>query len=228
MAHNPYHFSWNTTPSGNTPPASTQSPEQFLEEFANLDVQELSDEDRIFLPNAGQMQQNIAMSRFGLDNAMAAQRLSGTNNLMNMTAGMGINSMGQGFGSRQNMFNSALQNANMQNQQATVQNIADYRSDVLGEQYRYQDALTTALGNLIRSDESEVTVVPGTTPSINPADANVSGVIGGGFEPGQTVGQFTFPNPQDDPGPITNPNTGRVFNFNPETGLWELQLGTGG
>ena len=160
MAHNPYHFSWNTTPSGNTPPASTESPEGFLSDFANITVRDLSDEDRIFLPNAGQMQQNIAMSRFGLDNAMAAQRLSGTNNLMNMTAGMGINSMGQGFGSRQNMFNSALQNANMQNQQATVQNIADYRSDVLGEQYRYQDALTTALGNLIKSDESEVTVVP--------------------------------------------------------------------
>ena len=172
MAHNPYHFSWNTTPSGNTPPASTQSPEQFLSDFANVTVRDLSDEDRIFLPNAGQMQQNIAMSRFGLDNAMAAQRLSGTNNLMNMTAGMGINSMGQGFGSRQNMFNSALQNANMQNQQATVQNIADYRSDVLGEQYRYQDALTTALGNLIRSDESEVTVVPNDEGSSGTSGTN--------------------------------------------------------
>jgi len=161
MAHSPYHFDWNITPSGLEPPASTESPEQFLQEFSNITVDGLTDEDRIFLPDSSQMAQNIAMSRFGLGNAMAAQRLAGTNNLMNMTAGMGVNSMGQGFGRRQSALTQGFRDFNQQQQAQLQENIAGFRSDVLGEQFRYQDALTTALGNLIRSGENDdLTITP--------------------------------------------------------------------
>jgi len=165
MAHSPYHFDWNITPSGLEPPASTESPEQFLEEFSNITVDGLTDEDRIFLPDSNQMAQNIAMSRFGLGNAMTAQKLAGTNNLINMTGGMGVNSMGQGFGRRQSALTQGFRDFNQQQQAQLQENIAGFRSDVLGEQFRYQDALTTALGNLIQSGENDdLTITPSGPP----------------------------------------------------------------
>lgn len=220
MAHSPYHFDWNVTPSGLEPPASTDSPRKFLDEFANLRVRGLTEEDQVFLPDSSQMAQNIAMSRFGLGNAMAAQRLAGTNNLINMTGGMGVNSMGQGFGRRQSALTQGFRDFNQQQQAQLQQNIAGFRSDVLGEQFRYQDALTTALGNLIRSGENEnLSITPGGPQGISVG----SGVRGGGITPGTTIGQFTFPDPSTTSGTITNPNTGRVFTFNPSSGKWELQ-----
>jgi len=170
MAHSPYHFDWNVTPSGLEPPASTESPTQFLKEFANINVENLDPSEEIFLPGMGQMQQNIAMSRFGLGNTMAAQRLAGTNSLMDMTSGMGVNSMGGGFGKRQSSITQGFRDFNQQQQAQLQQNIANYRADVLGEQYRTQDALTTALGNLIQSGESNVSV----NPINQPTGANVT------------------------------------------------------
>ena len=176
MAHSPYHFDWNVTPSGLEPPASTESPTQFLKEFANINVKNLDPSEEIFLPGMGQMQQNIAMSRFGLGNTMAAQRLAGTNSLMDMTSGMGVNSMGGGFGKRQSSITQGFRDFNQQQQAQLQQNIANYRADVLGEQYRTQDALTTALGNLIQSGESNVSVSPsGPNPSFTSRPTNYQG-----------------------------------------------------
>ena len=160
MAHNNYHFTWNTTPSGNTPPAEMSSPEDFLRDFSNIAVTNLSNDDRIFLPSTNQMEQNIDMLRYNLGNDLSTQRLTGQNNLLNMTGGMGVNSMGEGFGRRQRNITRGFRDYNDQLQASLQQNMANFRANVLGEQYSYQDNLTSALQNLIRSGESNVKVNP--------------------------------------------------------------------
>ncbi len=155
MSHAPYHYDWNTTPSGNPPPADMSSPEGFMRDFANVNIQNLEDDARIFLPDSGQMQNNIAMARNSFGNDIYGQQLSGQDNLLNMTNGLGLNSMPEGFGRRQSSITSGLKDLNQQYQSGLQQSMAGFRSDVLGEQYRYQDTLTSALGNLIQSGEHD-------------------------------------------------------------------------
>ena len=155
MAHTPYHFDWNQTPAGGQPPASTSSPNAFLRDFSNVNISGLDDTAKIFLPDTGQMVNNIAMARQNFNNNAYAQQLAGQNNLFNMTGGMGLNSMSEGFGRRQSNITSGLRNLNQQYQTGLQQNMASFRADVLGEQFKYQDALTGAISNLIQSGEYE-------------------------------------------------------------------------
>ena len=158
MAHTPYHYDWNVTPTGNEPPADTSSPLAFLQDFAGINVQGLDPSSQIFLPSANRMQQEISMARYGLGNDLSAQRLSGQGNLLNMTGGMGISSMPQGFGRRQSNITAGLRDLNQQYQTNLSQAMGGYRGDVLDAQFGFQDALTTALGNIQRSGEDEFTI----------------------------------------------------------------------
>tara|TARA_X000001388_G_scaffold77268_1_gene77319 strand:+ start:1463 stop:2221 length:759 start_codon:yes stop_codon:yes gene_type:complete len=153
---NPYQFDWNTTPSGGRPPAEmNMGPEAFLRDFSNIDVQNLSEEDQVFLPNAGQMMQNIGAARTGLGFNMAGQQLSGQRDLLQMTGNQGLSStMNSGFGRRDAFRDANLNNISDAYQMSLQGAIGDYRGDVLSEQYRYEDALTGALANLIRSGEA--------------------------------------------------------------------------
>ena len=158
MAHTPYHYDWNVTPTGNEPPADTSSPLDFLRDFSGIDVQDLDPSSQIFLPSSNRMQQEISMARYGLGNDLFAQRLSGQGNLLNMTGGMRISSMPQGFGRRQSNITAGLRDLNRQYQTNLSQAMGGYRGDVLDAQFRAQDALTTALGNIQRSGEDQFTI----------------------------------------------------------------------
>jgi len=158
MAHTLYHYDWNVTPTGNEPPADTSTPLDFLRDFSGIDVQDLDPSSQIFLPSSNRMQQEISMARYGLGNDLFAQRLSGQGNLLNMTGGMGISSMPQGFGRRQSNITAGLRDLNQQYQTNLSQAMGGYRGDVLDAQFRAQDALTTALGNIQRSGEDQFTI----------------------------------------------------------------------
>lgn len=230
---NPYQYDWNTTPSGGRPPASTESPEAFLSDFANTTVTGLSDENRLFLPSENQMQQNIAMARYGLGNQMAGQQLSGQQNLLNMTGGMGLSSLGNDFGARQNALQSGLGNVNQQYQNQLAQSIGGFRGDVLSEQYRYQDALTSAIANIIRSGEGDDIRINPNAPQTELYDYNArAGYLGSGDAPtgvGTGGGAFLegFPNAQQYQAWLSagaDPNTATSFGF---TGPTSILFGLG-
>tara|TARA_R100000329_G_scaffold145282_1_gene130649 strand:+ start:887 stop:1654 length:768 start_codon:yes stop_codon:yes gene_type:complete len=180
---NPYAPSWYQTPAGGTPPASWQSAEDFLSDFADINVTGLDEESRIFLPDPGQMQQRIGQARSNLGFDMRSQALTGQQNLLGMTGGQGLaGTMGSGFGRSQYGQQQAVGQAGTAYRQGVQQGLSGYKSDVLQEQYRYQDALTSALGNLLASGEdADLKVTPGgvvdpnagaptTDPDWNPYD----------------------------------------------------------
>ena len=156
MPHTSYHFDWNTTPTGGIPPASTASPESFLSDFAGIDVKNLTDEHRIFLPSSGQMQQEIGMARTGLGFDITGQQLAGQQNLLAMTGGQGLaGASGSGFGRAQYGLNQGVGRVMDAYGQGLQRSMAKYRSDVLGSQYGYQDALTSAIANIMRAGEGD-------------------------------------------------------------------------
>ena len=186
--NNNYSPDWFSTPAGGVPPANWDSAEGFLKSFADIDVSGLDDESRVFLPDPGQMEQKIGQARSELGFGMQGQALTGRQNLLGMTGNQGLaGTMGGGFGRAQYGQQQAVGQARGAYESAVQQGVSGYKSDVLQEQYRYQDALTSALGNLIASGEAgDLTVTPGgfdstgrtpntTLPTWQPPDSPVYG-----------------------------------------------------
>tara|TARA_R100001594_G_scaffold50294_1_gene83410 strand:- start:1293 stop:2027 length:735 start_codon:yes stop_codon:yes gene_type:complete len=186
---NQYNFNWsgsNIAPyiqEGNVPtdPNTYTNQLGFLSD-QGIQVSDLDDASLAYLPSMdrittayNRMNTNVGMARTGLGFDMDAQRLSGQSNLLGMTGGQGLSSIGGGFGrAGTNMF-SNIRNANRAYQTGLNQSMAGFQSDILGMQYDYQDAmtdytdaLTQALGNIAASGEDDFTIRTGAAPTVNP------------------------------------------------------------
>ena len=220
-----------------------------------INVQGLTDEELAFLPGMERLQTafdrmntGVGIARTGLGYDLIGQQLSGQQNLFDMTGGMGLSSAGTGFGRRQAGITSGLRNLNRQYQTGLNQSMADFSSNILGMQYDFQDAesdfqdaLTTALGNL--GDEANITV--GTLDDVNLAqqanfaDPNNPDNFDTNYERnpnatrtnyrpnvapgGQSADGTVFPsNPTQDNLVITTGNN-LVYRYNPITNMYELQ-----
>ncbi len=177
---NPYDFNWDSQTINpyiqgggdiTNPYQYGGNQRSFLQD-QGIYVQGLTDEELAFLPSMDRlntaydrMNTNVGMARTGLGFNMDAQQLAGQQNLLNMTGGQGLASVG-GFGGR----SSANMMSNVANQGQAYrsglnQQMAGFQSDILGMQYdfqdaqsNYQDALTTALGNIAASGETDLEV----------------------------------------------------------------------
>lgn len=138
----------------------------------NIDVSDLDESSLAFLPSMDKvntayerMNTGIGMARTGLGFDLNAQRLAGANNLMGLTGGQGMASLGGGFGKAGYNMGNAIGSANQQYQSGLNSSMAGFQSDVLNAQYDYQDtqseyldSLTTALGNLAASGEDDFSI----------------------------------------------------------------------
>ena len=152
----------------------------------NINVEGLDDSSLAFLPSMDKlntayerMNTGIGMARTGLGFDLNAQRLAGTNNLMGLTGGQGMASLGGGFGKAGYNMGSAIGSANQAYQSGLNSSMAGFQSNVLNAQYDYQDTqsdyldnLTSALGNLAASGEDDFTInyTGNTSGSFNPTD----------------------------------------------------------
>lgn len=152
----------------------------------NIDVSGLNESSLAFLPSMDKlntayerMNTGIGMARTGLGFDLNAQRLAGTNNLMGLTGGQGMASLGGGFGKAGYNMGNAIGSANQQYQSGLNSSMAGFQSNVLNAQYDYQDTqsdyldnLTSALGNLAASGEDDFTInyTGNTSGSFNPTD----------------------------------------------------------
>ena len=191
---NQYNYNWsgsNIAPyiqEGTVPtdPNNYTDQRQFLRDQGII-VEGLGDASLAYLPSMdrittayNRMNTNVGMARTGLGFDMDAQRLSGQSNLLGMTGGQGLSSIGSGFGrAGTNMF-SNIRNANRAYQTGLNQSMAGFQSDILGMQYDYQDsmtdytdALTQALGNIAASGEDDFTIRTGATPSSSEIEEQV-------------------------------------------------------
>ena len=192
---NPYDFNWDSQTinpyiqgGGNVtnPYQYGGDQKQFLAD-RDIYIDGLSEEEYAFLPSMDRlntaydrMNVNVGMARTGLGFNMDAQQLAGQQNLLSMTGGQGLSSIG-GFGGRSGSnLTSNIANQGQAYRTNLNQQMAGFQSDILGMQYdfqdaqsNYQDALTTALGNIAASEETDLTV--STTPpdsSTLPPDNN--------------------------------------------------------
>jgi hypothetical protein len=152
----------------------------------NIDVSGLNESSLAFLPSMDKlntayerMNTGIGMARTGLGFDLNAQRLAGTNNLMGLTGGQGMASLGGGFGKAGYNMGNAIGSANQQYQSGLNSSMAGFQSNVLNAQYDYQDIqsdyldnLTSALGNLAASGEDDFTInyTGNTSGTLNPED----------------------------------------------------------
>jgi hypothetical protein len=152
----------------------------------NIDVSGLNESSLAFLPSMDKlntayerMNTGIGMARTGLGFDLNAQRLAGTNNLMGLTGGQGMASLGGGFGKAGYNMGNAIGSANQQYQSGLNSSMAGFQSNVLNAQYDYQDTqsdyldnLTSALGNLAASGEDDFTInyTGNTSGTLNPED----------------------------------------------------------
>jgi len=144
---------------------------QFLEQ-QGINVTNLDESSLAFLPSMDRlntayerMNTQVGMARTGLGFDLSGQRLSGQQNLLNMTGGQGLASIGGIGGASANKMLTGLRTAGDQYKTGLNQSMAGFQSDILGMQYDYQDAqtdyqgaLTTALGNLMASGEDQFNV----------------------------------------------------------------------
>ncbi len=189
---NPYDFNWSSSTINpylqganvNNPTGMDQI--QWLAS-QGIDVTGLSDEELAFLPSMdrintawNRMNTNVGMARTGLGFGMDASQLAGTQNLLGMTGGQGLSSVGGGFGkTAANMF-SNLRSQGQQYRTDLNQQLAGFQSDVLGMRYdfedaesNYQDSLTTALGNIMASGETDLAVSATAGPFNPPQGASI-------------------------------------------------------
>ena len=172
----PYNYQWgqqninNYLSSPFTNPHS-QNPLSFLES-QGINIEGLDESSLAFLPNTSRlttafdrMNTQVGMARTGLGFDMDAQQLAGRQNLLGMTGGQGLSSIGTGFGAQGRNTASNLGSINQGYQTGLNQSMAGFQSDILGMQYDYQDAqtdyqdaLTSALGNIMASGEDKFTV----------------------------------------------------------------------
>jgi len=152
----------------------------------NIDVSGLNESSLAFLPSMDKlntayerMNTGIGMARTGLGFDLNAQRLAGTNNLMGLTGGQGMASLGGGFGKAGYNMGNAIGSANQAYQSGLNSSMAGFQSNILNAQYDYQDTqsdyldnLTSALGNLAASGEDDFTInyTGNTSGSTNPTD----------------------------------------------------------
>ena len=146
-------------------PEGYANPLEFLSS-QGIDVQGLDSSSMAFLPSMNplinafnRMNTGIGMARSGLGYSMDDSRLANQQNLLQMTGGQGIDFSG-GFGRRASALGSGLRTSQQLHQDRLNQALGGFRSDVLSSQYDYQDqisqtqdALTTAIGNIMQSGE---------------------------------------------------------------------------
>lgn len=157
----------------------------------NINVEGLDDSSLAFLPSMDKvntayerMNTGIGMARTGLGFDLNAQRLAGTNNLMGLTGGQGMASLGGGFGKAGYNMGNAIGSANQQYQSGLNSSMAGFQSNILNAQYDYQDTqsdyldnLTSALGNLAASGEDDFTI--NYTGNTSGTTSGYSGIGGG-------------------------------------------------
>jgi len=217
MAHTPYHFDWNQSPTGGpvNPSGSYTNPTQFLKNFADINVSNLDESSMAFLPSLGSMQTEIGQARTGLGMDMTGQRLTGTQNLLGMTGGQGLaGAYNSGFGRSQYGLDKGLGGATNAYGLGLQGSMADYQGNVLDAQYGYQDRLTTALSNLLTSGEDDFQVSMGS----NAFDPN--NPTGGGLQ------NYSMP-PATYQGAMINVN-GSPWYWNPQTNSYEEGYKGGG
>ena len=165
---------------------TNQNQLQFLSE-QGIDVTGLDASSLAFLPSMdrlntafNRMNTEVGMARTGLGFDLSGQRLSGQQNLLSMTGGQGLASIGGIGGASANRMLTGLRSAGDQYRTGLNQSMAGFQSNILGMQFDYQDAqtdyqnaLTTALGNLMASGEDEFNVAfTGNTAGTNAINQN--------------------------------------------------------
>ncbi len=192
---NPYDFNWGSSTispylqEGNQmvdPTLFGGNQAKFLAS-QGIFVDDLTEEELAFLPSMdklntawNRMNTNVGMARTGLGFGMDASQLAGTQNLLGMTGGQGLSSIGGGFGKAYTNMTSNLRSQGQQYRTDLNKQFSGFQSDILGMQYDwedaqtgYQDALTTSLGNLIASGETDATV--STDPNFGSGQGHAAG-----------------------------------------------------